>query len=141
MYSSYPDLLLLVSKIRLHLLHCIMRYFNPWRTEHTAIYDTMMILYIKYVVYTNTSVYAENHLQPIGSILRRRRLTFAGHCYRCFESAPQPIMDVLFFSMRGTRTRGNRSNYRKLLSEETLLDETSLQNAMLNRDYWKTITR
>ena len=90
---------------------------------------------------TNASVYAENHLQPIASVLRRRRLTFAGHCYRCFESAPQPIMDVLFFSMRGTRTRGNRSNYRKLLSEETLLDEISLQNAMLNRDYWKTIAR
>ena len=46
----------------------------------------------------------------------------------------QPIMDVLFFSMKGTRNRGNRSNYRKLLSEETLLDETSLQNAMLDRE-------
>ena len=54
---------------------------------------------------------------------------------------PQPIMDVLFFSMKGTRNRGNRSNYRKLLSEETLLDETSLQkNAMLDRDYWSTKT-
>jgi hypothetical protein len=50
-------------------------------------------------------------------------------------------MDVLFFSMKGTRNRGNRSNYRKLLSEETLLDETSLQkNAMLDRDYWSTKT-
>ena len=47
----------------------------------------------------------------------------------------QPIMDVLFFSMKGTRNRGNRSNYRKLLSEEeTLLDETSLHNAMLDRE-------
>ena len=36
--------------------------------------------------------------------------------------------------MKGTRNRGNRSNYRKLLSEETLLDETSLQNAMLHRE-------
>ena len=53
----------------------------------------------------------------------------------------QPIMDVLFFSMKGTRNRGNRSNYWKLLSEETLLDETSLQkNAMLDRDYWSTKT-
>ena len=51
----------------------------------------------------------------------------------------QPIMDVLFFSMKGTRNRGNRSNYWKLLSEETLLDGTSLQNAMLDRDYWRTI--
>jgi hypothetical protein len=90
---------------------------------------------------TNAEIFEANNLQPITNILRRRRLTFVGHCYRSFESAPQPIMDVLFFSLRGTRTRGNRSNYRKLLSEETLLDETSLQNAMLNRDYWRTITR
>ena len=90
---------------------------------------------------TNAEIFEANNLQPITTTLRRRRLTFAGHCYRSFESAPQPIMDVLFFSLRGTRTRGNRSNYRKLLSEETLLDETSLQNPMLNRDYWRTITR
>ena len=90
---------------------------------------------------SNAEVYASNHLQPIATVLRRRRLTFVGHCYRCFDSAPQPIMDVLFFTMKGTRNRGNRSNYRKLLSEETLLDETSLQNAMLDRDYWRTITR
>ena len=52
---------------------------------------------------TNAEVYASsNHLQPITSTLRRRRLMFVGHCYRCFDSAPQPIMDddVLFFSMK-----------------------------------------
>ena len=56
---------------------------------------------------------------------------FAGHCYRSFESVPQPVMDVLFLSLKGTRTQGNRSNYyRKLLfCEEMLLDEVSLQNA------------
>ena len=87
---------------------------------------------------TNASVYAS---PTIASVLRRRRLTFDGHCYRGFESTPQPIMDVLFFSMRSIWTRGNRSNNRKLLREETLVDETRLQNAMLKRDYWKTITR
>ena len=76
---------------------------------------------------TNSEIFAANNLQPIATILRRRHLTLAGHCYRSFESAPQPIiMDVLFFSLKGTHPRGNRSNYRKLLSEETLLDETSL---------------
>ena len=53
---------------------------------------------------------------------------------------PQHGNDVLFFSLKGTRTRGNRNNYyRKLFSEETLLDDTSLQNAILDRDYWRTI--
>ena len=50
-------------------------------------------------------------------------------------------MDVLFLSLKCTRTRGNGSNYRKLLSEELLLDEASLQSAMLDRDYWRKITR
>ena len=90
---------------------------------------------------TNAAIHTEHHLQPIATILRRRRLTFAGHCYRSFESTPQPVMDVLFLSFKGTRTRGNRSNYRKLLCEEMLLDEVSLQNAMLDQDYWKKITR
>ena len=60
---------------------------------------------------TNAEIFEANNLQPIiATTLGRRRLTFAGHCYRSFESAPQPIMDVLFFSLKGTRTRGNRSN-------------------------------
>ena len=90
---------------------------------------------------TNAAIYTDNHLKPIETILRQRRLTFAGHCYRSFESAPQPVMDVLFLRLKGSRTRGNRSNYRKILCEEMLLDEVSLQNAMLDRDYWKKITR
>jgi hypothetical protein len=51
-------------------------------------------------------------------------------------------MDVLFFSLKDTRTRGNKSNYyRKLPGEEALLDETSLQNAILDKDHWRTTTR
>jgi hypothetical protein len=40
---------------------------------------------------TKAEIFAANNLQPIATILRRRRLTFAGHCYRSFESAAQPI--------------------------------------------------
>ena len=44
---------------------------------------------------TNAVIYAANHLQPIiATVLRHRRLTFAGHCYHIFESAPQPVVDV-----------------------------------------------
>ena len=50
-------------------------------------------------------------------------------------------MNVHFLRLKGARTRGNRSNYRKVLCEEMLLDEINLQNAMLDRDYWKKITR
>ena len=62
---------------------------------------------------SNAAIHTDNHLKPIATILRRRRLTFADHCYRSFESAPQPVMDVLFLS----------------------LNALGLQNAMLDRDY------
>ncbi len=69
-------------------------------------YDATDILTLGVHQPTNAEVFAANHLlMPIASILRRRRLTFAGHCYRCFESAPQPIMDVLFFSMKDSQSR------------------------------------
>ena len=57
--------------------------------------------------------------------------------YRRFESAPQPVMDVLFLGLKGTRTQGNRSNYRKFLSEEMLLDEVNL---LTEWKYWRKIT-
>ena len=42
----------------------------------------------------------------------------------------QPIMDVPFFIRKGMRTRGNRSNYRKIHADEMQVDEISLlQNA------------
>ncbi len=88
----------------------------------------------------NAAIYAANNLQPIATILRHRRLTFAGHCYRSYKSASQPVMDVLFLGLKGPRTRGSRINYQKLLCEELLLD--NVQNAMLGRrDYWRKITR
>ena len=58
----------------------------------------------------NAAIFAANNLQPITTILRRRRLlTFAGHCYRSIESTPQQpiIMDILFLSLPlNERTNG-----------------------------------
>ena len=88
---------------------------------------------------TNKAIQEKYNIQPISDVLRHRRLNFTGHCYRCRDSAPQPVMDVLFLQYPGTRTRGNRSNYRMILSAETQLEETQLQEAMLDRDRWRRI--
>ena len=42
-------------------------------------------------------------------------------------------MDVLFLRYPETRNKGNRSNYRMILSDETQLEETQLQEEMLDR--------
>ena len=88
---------------------------------------------------TNQAIQEKYNLQPISEVLRHRRLVFAGHCYRCRDSAPQPIMDVLFLRYPGTRNKGNRSNYRMILSDETQLEETQLQEAMLDRKRWRRL--
>ena len=38
-------------------------------------------------------------LPKISIRLRERRLTFAGHCWRSPQSAPQPVSDLLFWSV------------------------------------------
>jgi len=90
---------------------------------------------------TNEQMYVKHHITPITKVLQLRRLTFAGHCYRSYQTAPQPISDVLFLQFQGTRKRGNRSNYRKILCLETGFDETQLQNEMLNRDNWRKLIK
>jgi len=87
---------------------------------------------------TNAEIYKKFKLQPISNILKFRRLTFTGHCFRSPQSAPQPIADVLFLKLKGTKKRGNRSNFSKIIyaeSKSTSFEE--LQNNMLNRELWK----
>ena len=51
--------------------------------------------------------------------LRERRLTFAGHCWRCDESALQPIHELLFWSVPdGVQKPGNWTTYVKVLIED-----------------------
>eukprot|EP01036_Dinobryon_divergens_P035804 gene35804-46463_t len=77
-------------------------------------------------IWTSTAISTSLNLRLFNSLVCIN--PFAGHCYLSFESAP----NVLFFSLKGTR---------KQLSEapEMHLDEISLQNAMLDRDFWKRL--
>ena len=86
------------------------------------------------------TLYRKYKIQPISLTLLQRRLSFSGHCFRCSESAPQPIMDLLLWepSHFGSCKRGRRNNYRKqLLTDTQYLDYIDLQNDMHNQKYWK----
>jgi hypothetical protein len=87
---------------------------------------------------TNAEIYKKFKLQQLSNILKFRRLTFTGHCFRSSQSAPQPISDVLFLKLKGTKKKGNRSNFSKIIhteSKSTSFEE--LQNNMLNKELWK----
>ena len=91
---------------------------------------------------TNKSIFG-NDITPISLRLRQRRLTFVGHCLRSTQSASQPVADLVLWQPPPLLTRkpGRRSNYRKLLCEETGRDETQLLMDANDREGWRKVVR
>jgi len=86
---------------------------------------------------TNVSLYGS--IPPVSSILRKRRLHFAGHCYRRID---QPVHLALFYNPpRNFKPGGHRRlNYIKSISRDTGLSSTSdISSAMNDRSFWQTI--
>jgi sorting nexin-29 len=97
---------------------------------------------------TNTVVY--KGVSPVSTRLRERRLTFAGHCFRAGQSAPQPIMDLILWRYKGNLSRGaaNKRTYVKMLCNDRGLsfkvkdiDESivSLKREMRDRKMWRSV--
>ena len=87
-------------------------------------------------------------LSRVSDRLRQRRLIFAGHCWRCYQSAYQPVHELLFWSVPdGISKQGNFKTYVKVLLEDygggkikkkELADAVlQIKSAMENRLEWK----
>ena len=80
------------------------------------------------------------NVTPASKLIARHRLRFIGHCWRSRLSAPQPVSDLLFWdakSMGFKMKPGRRSNFRKLLLQETqCVDVQALKDLMDDRDAW-----
>jgi hypothetical protein len=92
---------------------------------------------------TNEEIYSKHKIIPISRALQARRLKFAGHCHRSIQSAYQPIQYLLLWDIKGSKKRGRRSNYRKILLQETgyveednELGYEKLKKNMDNRKGW-----
>ena len=99
---------------------------------------------------TNVELFGK--LPKVSVRLRERRLTFAGHCWRCHESAPQPIHDLLFWSVPdGVQKKGNWTTYVKVLLEDYGGEKVKkgdlngailqIKEAMGNRITWKKVVK
>ena len=75
----------------------------------------------------------------MSSIVKRRRLEFAGHCRHSRGEQYHPVSDVIFAS-RAHRFRigqANRTTYLKTLINDTSLDSKALAHIALDREAWK----
>ena len=91
-------------------------------------------------------------LPRISIRLRKRRMMFAGHCWRSIDSANQPVRELLFWSVPdGVQKPGNWTTYVKVLLEDyggyKVIKKNltgainQIQSAMENRMEWKKIVK
>ena len=72
---------------------------------------------------TNVDLYRE--IPPVSATLRKKRLQFAGHCYRRFD---QPVHSAMFYNPSGVYRRGGhaRLTFVKQLFRATGMSERDL---------------
>ena len=85
---------------------------------------------------TNRQLYG--NLPPISSVIRVRRLQFAGHCYRSKNEVVNRM--ILCEARHGRRSRGRPAKrYINILAADTGVESSELPGLMGNRERWKTI--
>ncbi len=83
---------------------------------------------------TNEDLYGD--LPRLSAKLRRKRLQFAGHCYRAKDEAVSRT--VLWTPTHGRKSRGRPlKTYVDLLSDDTGLSGRDLETTMLERCHWR----
>lgn len=92
---------------------------------------------------SNEKLYGK--LEHIDTRIKRRRLQFAGHCYRSNIHCKQFVSDLLFYETEpSTKGKFIRGKARLLTYDQLLLKDTDfyiheLKAAMLNKDEWRQL--
>ena len=79
----------------------------------------------KYQIYGNTP--------PVSSLVKARRVQFAGHCFR----AENEIISTLLLWKPSRGNRGRTLSYPDVISRDTGIQKQDLSNAMMDRDFWR----
>lgn len=87
---------------------------------------------------TNTELYGD--LVPLSTVLRRRRLQFAGHCTRALD---QPVSKLVFWCPpNGRPKRGRRAlTYPELLAKDVGINPAELPTLIRDRKLWREHTQ
>ena len=75
------------------------------------------------------------------TLVTKRRLQLAGHCFRASGTQYQPASDLVFWQSheRFRVGQGNSLTYNRMLRHDTGLELDELQKVALNRDEWRTL--
>ena len=76
-------------------------------------------------------------LPRISNIVRKRRVRFAGHCYRASNEAVSSL--VLWKPAHVTRKRGRKLSYPDVIARDSGIEVQDLATAMSDRPTWKSI--
>jgi hypothetical protein len=87
---------------------------------------------------TNDEVFANIPYVPVNIRLRKLRLTFVGHCYRCRKYSYQAVSDLIFWKLNGSGAEKYSDRLLFDVSEHSsgIITISSLQKAMLDKSKW-----
>ena len=103
-------------------------------TYHKLLRYALNVNYSQHL--TNDEVFADIAYVPVNIRLRKLRLTFVGHCWRCRTYSYQAVSDLIFWKLHGS---GANNYYDRLLSDvadyqkgvNSLSSVSKLQNMMM----------
>ena len=77
-------------------------------------------------------------LPPVSSIVRSKRVQFAGHCFR---ATTEIISSLVIWKPKPVGRRSRKLSFVDTLKRDTNLNEQDLQTAMLDRECWRKIVK
>ena len=78
-----------------------------------------------------------DNLPPVSSIVKSRRVQFAGHCFR----AKSEVISSLILWKPNSIKRSRKLTFPDTISRDTGIDSQDLENAMLDRDHWRGVVQ
>ena len=99
---------------------------------------TRLLMRVKHLSWkchpTKHQIYGD--LPPVSSIVRSKRVQFAGHCFR---ASSEVISSLILWKPNSIGRRSRKLTFLDTISRDTGLKEQDLKTAMLDRNCWREI--
>ena len=76
------------------------------------------------------------NLKPVSSIVKRRRVQFAGHCLRATNEVVSPL---ILWKPESIGRRCQKLTFPDVISRDSGINKQDLETAMLDREFWRGV--